>query len=248
LMDRGFWSYGLFWRIARQGAFFAIREFSQADLKRVQRLGPKGTLVRCAPTDRKWRKLGLPEEMVLRRIAYQVRGFRASALITNITDPKVVSYHEWVGMTTKHQVGRVLDNAIYHRRWEIETSYRELKVTQRMKQLRGRTPETIYYEIGSHVLLYLMVRWLMVEAAAEHGLDPLRLSFTEALEEIKDMVQSLVTSPLEHVRTILLPRLLRRIASHRVPLRPGRHYPRPNDTKVKNLGYGRKKLPSKLVA
>jgi Transposase DDE domain len=248
LMDRGFWSYGYFCRIVQREAFFAIREFSQAHLKRVQRLGPKDTLVSCAPTDPKWRKLGLPEEMVLRRIVYQVRGFRPSAVITNVTDPKLISYQEWVGMTTRHEVGRVLDDAIYHRRWEIETSFRELKVSQRMKKLRGRTPGTIYYEIGSHVLLYLMVRWLMVEAAMEHGLDPLRLSFTEALAEIKDMVQTLVTASPQRIREILLPRLLHRIASHHVPLRPGRHYPRPNDTKVKNLGYGRKKLPSKLVA
>lgn len=247
LMDRGFWSYGLFCRIAQREAFFAIREFSQAHLKKVQQLGPKDTLVRYAPTDKKWRKLRLPEEMVLRRIAYQVRGFRASALITNITDPNLISYQEWVGMTTKHQVGHVLDNAIYHRRWEIETSFRELKVSQRMKHLRGRTPGSIYYEIGSHVLLYLMVRWIMVEAAMEHGLDPLRLSFTEALVEIKDMAWTLATASPQRVREILLPRLLRRIASHRVPLRPGRHYARPNDTKVKDLGHGRKKLPSKLV-
>ena len=68
LMDRGFWSYGLFHRIVQQSAFFVIREISHAHLKRVQTLGTKDTLVRYAPTDRKWRKLGLPEEMVIRRI------------------------------------------------------------------------------------------------------------------------------------------------------------------------------------
>ncbi len=158
--------------------------------------------------------------MLLRRIVYQVRGFRPHAVVTNVTDPKLISYQEWVGMTTKHEVGRVLDDAIYHRRWEIETSFRELKVSQKLKGLRGRTPGTIYYEIGSHVLLYLMVRWLMVEAAMEHRLDPLRLSFTEALVEIKDMVQSLTTATPQRVREVLLPRLLHRIASHRVPLHP----------------------------
>ena len=141
-------------------------------------------------------------------------------MITNVTDPKLISYHEWVGMTTRHEVGRLLDDAIDHRRWEIETSFKELKVSQRMKTLRGRTPGTIHYEIGSHVLLYLMVRWLMVEAALEHGLDPLRLSFTEALGEIKGMVQTLVTASPKRIREILLPRLLHRIASHEVPFCP----------------------------
>ncbi len=93
-------------------------------------------------------------------------------------------------MTTIDEAGRVLDQTIYHRRWQIETSFSELKVFQKMKALRGRTPGSIDYEIASHVLLYLLVRWLMVEAAVEHGQDPLRLSFTEALREIKLMAHT----------------------------------------------------------
>ena len=151
-------------------------------------------------------------------------------------------------MTTVHEAGRVLDNSIYHRRWEIETSFRELKVVQKMKELRGRTPGSIDYEIASHVLLYLLIRWLMVEAASERGIDPLRLSFTEALREIDMMVRTLLTASLDRVHQVLLPRLLHRIASHRVPSRAGRHYTRPKDTQVKNLGHGRKQLPSKIIA
>jgi hypothetical protein len=248
LMDRGFWSYGLFCRIAKQEAFFAIRQIAQASLKPLRTLGPKDTLVRYAPTDKKWRKLGLPQAMELRRIVYQVRGFRPSAVITNLTDPQVISRAEWVGMTTVHEAGRVLDDSIYHRRWEIETSFSELKVIQKMKTLRGRTPGSINYEIASHVLLYLLVRWLMVEAAVKYKQDPLRLSFTEAVREIDVMKQTLmIASPLR-VGEVLLPRLLERIAEHRVPLRPGRHYPRPNDTKIKDIGYGKKRLPSKMIA
>jgi hypothetical protein len=248
LMDRGFWSYGLFCRIAQSEAFFAIRQIAQAHLAPVRTLGPDETLVRYAPTDRKWRKLGLPEAMELRRIAYQVRGFRPSAVITNVTDPAVISRAEWVGLTTGHEAGRVLDDALYHRRWQIETSFSELKVFQGMKALRGRTPGTINYEIASHVLLYLLVRWLMVEAASKHGDDPLRLSFVEALREIVDIRQTMMTASSRRVRKVLMSRLLERIAGHLVPVRPGRHYPRPKDTKIKDNGHGKKRLPSKLVA
>jgi hypothetical protein len=248
LMDRGFWSYRLFCRIAEKQAYFAIREIAQAHLPRLRTLGPKDTLVRCAPKDKKWRRLGLPEAMVLRRVVYQVRGFRPSAVITNVTNPKLISRAEWVGMTTTHEAGRVLDDSIYHHRWEIETSFRELKVVQKMKVLRGRSPGSINYEIASHVLLYLLIRWLMVEAALERGIDPLRLSFTEALGAIDMMLRTMLTASPDRVRHVLLPRLLCRIASHRVPLRAGRHFPRPKDTKVKNLGHGRKQLPSKLIA
>jgi hypothetical protein len=138
---------------------------------------------------------------------------------------------------------------IYHRRWEIETSFSELKVIQGMKRdnLRSRTPEGIAFEIAGHVLFYLLVRWMMVEAAVEHGCDPLRLSFTHALRELHDLSEKLITSSLSRVRQVLLPRLLARVASHLVPMRPGRHYPRPNDTKPKNTGKGRIRLPHKLT-
>ena len=248
LIDRGFWSYGLFCQIVERKAYFAIRQIAQVKLKHLRTLGPDDSLVRWTPTSSKWRKLGLPESMELRRLVYQVRGFRPSALITNVTDPAVISRREWVGMTTVHEAGRILDDSIYHRRWEIETSFSELKCFQDMKGLRGRTRGTIDYEIASHVLLYLLVRWLMMESALEVGEDPLLLSFVDALREINGMRETLMTASPARIRNVLLPRLLQRIAEHRVLPRPGRHFPRPNDTKVKNLGRGKKRIPSKLPA
>jgi hypothetical protein len=86
-----------------------------------------------------------------------------------------------------------------------------------------------------------------VEAAAQaEEDDPLRLSFAAALEEFRELHVQLVLSPEAHVVRVLWPRLLERIASHRVPLRPGRHYPRPNDHKPKNKGHGRYQKPSKV--
>lgn len=247
LVDRGFWSYGLFAQIQQQGAFFGTRKIEQVKLKVIRRLGPKDTLVRLTPTAAKWKKPPWPKSLELRRIDYQIRGFRPGALITNVTDPAVISRAEWVGMAT-HRAGAVLQSSLYHRRWQVETTFSELKVSQGMRALRGRTVGSIHYEIASHVLLYLMVRWLMVEAAQAHGLDPLRLSFTEALREIRAMLPALITCSRSRVRRVLLPRLLARLASHVVPERPGRHYPRPNDTKTRDLGHGKKKKPSKLVA
>ena len=87
----------------------------------------------------------------------------------------------------------------------------------------------------------------MVEAAAKAGLDdPLRLSFKKALEELADLRETLIHANPEKVERVLLPRRLERIASHRVPLRPGRHFPRPRDTKPKAKGKGRYQKPSKL--
>ena len=131
---------------------------------------------------------------------------------------------------------------------EIETSFGELKVQQGLERLRSHTPRSIEYEIAGHLLLYLMTRWLMVEAAEQAGVEPLGLSFLEGYRELQDVMPLLILSPLDHVRRVVLPNLLKRIGQHRVRIRPGRHYPRPNDTKTKNLGHGRKQLPAKLAA
>jgi hypothetical protein len=250
LMDRGFWSFGLFWQIQNQGAYFATRQKARVGLHTVKRLAPGDRLVRHQPADwrKQWKKQGLPESITLRVIDYQIPGFRKTAVVTNVLDPEVIAADDWVRMATIDDAGRVLDAGLYHRRWEIETTFRELKVTQGMQgSLRSRTQEGIRYEVAGHVLLYLLTRWLMVEAATKAGIeDPLRLSFKKALEELADMRETLVHASPEHVRRVLLPRLLERIASHQVPLRPGRHFPRPRDTKPKAKGKGRYQKPSKL--
>ncbi len=62
------------------------------------------------------------------------------------------------------------------------------------------------------------------------------------------MQESLLKAGERTAQRVLLPRLLEQIGSHVVPFRPGRHYPRPHDTQVKNKGKGKKQLPSKLGA
>lgn len=247
LLDRGFWSYGLFWQIQNRQAFFGIRLFKTATLKTLRRLGPKDRLVRYTPTDRRWRRAGLPESIELRVIEYQIKGFRPSAVVTNVLDPQVTTRADWVRLTVESEPGRRLDPGLCHRRWEIETTFFELKISQGMKtSLRSRTPEGIRYEIAGHVLFYFLVRWMMVEAATAHGQDPLRLSFTQALRELRDMSQTLTTASRQRVSQVLLPRLLARIGEHVVPQRPGRHYARPHDTKTRTTGSGKRLLPSKL--
>jgi len=247
LMDRGFWSYGLFCQIQAREAFFALRGFATAKLTTLRRLGRQDRLVSYAPTDRKWRRQGLPASMTLRAIDYQVQGFRPTTIVTNVLDAELAPRSDWVRLAGRSEPGRHLAAGLYHRRWEIETTFAEVKVGQNLRTaLRSRTPEGIAYEIAGHVLGYLLVRWTMVDAAAASGQDPLRLSFTAALHEVQDMRDAFLVASAENADRILRPRLLARIAEHRVPERPGRHYPRPHDGKVKNKGKGKRQLPSKL--
>jgi len=250
LMDRGFFSYGLFCQVRRAEAHFAVRAMAGVKFAAVETL-PDGTrLVDWTPSDRRWAKAGLPETIRLRVIAYQIKGFRPSAIVTSALDPDQIDRQAWVGMALVDDTGRVLRGAgLYHRRWEIETTYFEMKEVQGLERgLRGRTPETIGFEVAGHVLLYLLVRWLLVEAAAAAGEDPSRLSYSGALGELRALVPSLVQASPGRASGELVPRLLSRMAGHFVPYRPDRHYPRPHDTKVKNKGKGKKQLLSKLAS
>jgi Transposase DDE domain len=253
LIDRGFFSYALFCEIHQRNAYFGIRLKNGLNFKTIGSLSTNDRLVEwtpCQPIMSKWRKQGLklPSSMKLRVIDYQIPGFRKTAVVTNVLDPERISRDEWVRMIHEKEPARNLQPGLYHRRWEIETTFKEMKVAMKMEgELRSRTPEGIRYEIAGHVVLYLLIRWTIVEAAQKHGPSPLAISFTDALGEILDMSQTLLTATPERIRTVLLPRLLERIASHFVPTRPGRHFPRPNDTKPKNKGYGRIQQPTKLA-
>lgn len=242
LMDAGYWSYQLLWAITNRNAFFAMRLRKGLNLKTLKRLDKNGRdrLVRWTPKDSRgnWRKLGLPRSIDFRVVQYRVPGYRVQSIVTNVTDPSRISREDWSRLTTACQDTRrkLLPPGLFHRRWEIETSYYELKVDLGLdRHLRSRTVDSIQWEVAGYMVYYMLLRWLMVEAAVKHGVDPLRLSFVEAKRELEAMRTSLVTSELRWVARVLLPRLLDRIASHQVLIRPGRHYPRKKKkTKTKN--------------
>jgi len=236
LLDAGYWSYGLLWAIAQRGAHFAIRLRQGLNLKTLRRLQKNGQdrLVRWTPKDSRgnWRKQKLPKSIDLRVVEYQIPGYRRQALVTNVLKPQKISRDDWTRLSSECETaGQKLLPGLYHRRWEIETTYRELKVEQGLDRcLRSRTVASIEYEVAGHVVYYLLVRWLMTEAAAKHGLDPLRLSFVEAVRELEAIRVALLAADPRWATCVLLPRLLDRIAQHPVLVRPGRHYPRKRKT------------------
>lgn len=232
LLDAGFWSYRLLWAIAQRGAYFAIRQIKGLNVTTLRRLRPDGKdrLSCWQPKDSRgqWRKLGLPKSMDLRIVDYCIPGFLRQAVVTNVLDPRRISRDDWTRLTTScGDAGKKLLPGLFHRRWEIETTYYELKVHQGLdRHLRSRTVESTHFEVAGHVVLYLLVRWLMTEAAVKHGLDPLRLSYLHAKRELEAMRPALLHCTTAFAARVLLPRLLDRIAEHQVPVRPGRHYPR----------------------
>lgn len=87
-----------------------------------------------------------------------------------------------------HQRFRTMDiAACYLRRWEIETSYRELKQTMLggPLTLRSQDPKGITQEIWGALIAYNLVRLEMAKAALEAKAQPTDLSFIRALHLIQ---------------------------------------------------------------
>ena len=229
LLDGGYLSYGLLVQIHQQRAHFVVRLHQRLNVRTVKKLASANDKLVCwQPKDSRgqWRQEGLPRSLVLRLLTYRVRGYRPLRLLTNVCSAAEVSAEQFWGLSVSAE-GGVLRKGIYNWRWEIETSYRELKVTQQLEGgLRSRSAEGIHYEVSGHLLYYLLVRWLLVEAAVEAGVSPLRLSFAEALREIQAKESTALAASAAWLRDGLRPRLRAALASHVVAERPRRHYPR----------------------
>jgi hypothetical protein len=79
---------------------------------------------------------------------------------------------------------------LYHERWEVELVIDEVKTHERAqrKVLRSRTSEGVRQELYGIFLAHYAVRVLMYEAACEAGIDPDRLSFTEGMFQLCEMI------------------------------------------------------------
>ena len=76
----------------------------------------------------------------------------------------------------------------YRRRWEIETSYRELKQSMlgTALTLRSQQPQGVNQEIWGALIAYNLVRLEMAKAAIEAKVEPTDLSFLRALHILQN--------------------------------------------------------------
>ncbi|WP_404822613.1 transposase [Burkholderia metallica] len=92
------------------------------------------------------------------------------------------------------QAGRIV--ACYQRRWQIETSYRELKQSLLSAELtlRSRIIEGVYQEIWGALIAFNLIRRGIAGAAWETKLDPTDISFVLAFHVIQhEMIWPAVT-------------------------------------------------------
>jgi len=175
LADRFFPSHQLWRRAARTGADLLWRTRRNARLDVEKRL-PDGTYlsrIYASTSDRRKRRKGI----VVRVIDYRLKNVPGAEaiyrLITTILDHEKAPAQELA--------------ALYHERWEIETTLDELKTHLRGAQivLRSKTPELVRQEFFGLLMAHFAIRGLMHEAALKADEDPDRLSFLHSVRVVQ---------------------------------------------------------------
>ena len=195
----------------------------KADFRRGQRLGEDDHVVRWyKPTSIRsldWQSYkALPEYITIRetRIRVAQPGFRTRSLVvvTTLLDAQ---------QTTKEDLA-----TLYRARWHNELDIRSLKSARQRGELRCKTPELVRQEVWTHILAYNLLRTVMAQAAARHGVAPRTISFTGAMQTLEAFQPLLEfgAAPDAADRLRLYHDLLDAIATHRVGDRPDRYEPR----------------------
>src|SRR6266540_987161 len=131
--------------------------------------------------------------------------------------------------------------ALYRRRWQVELSFRQIKIALGLEHLAVRTPAMIQRALAMHLLAYQLMRALMQEAAQTWDVPLERISFKGTVDAARHFGEALLRARTKGQRTQLLAELLRVLAADAVPERPNRSEPRLLKRRPKR--YGRLERP-----
>jgi hypothetical protein len=117
-----------------------------------------------------------PGGVLVRVIEYRVDGGEVVRLLTGLTDPVAFPAGELA--------------ALYHQRWESESSFRQVKTFQRGPQeiLRSADPELVRQEAWAHLAVHHCLTAIIMRLAGQERIDPDRLSFTKVLKHVRRSV------------------------------------------------------------
>lgn len=231
LFDAGFYSFYLVYVLQRQGQHFLMKISSSLRLIPVKggslHDGSYMALLTGKIEDprsitSKYKRF-MKIQFLVRVIEFKIPGFRPVRLITNIMDQDI---------TAKELACH------YHKRWDIEISYDEIK-THQCCTMRGQCPtilrskrvELIKQEIYAIIIVYNQLRFMMCQAAAIHNHDPLNISFIDTRQWIIDIVPWMSITSTEMKESLF--NYLLELISQSTTDRPRRPRVNPRVVKVK---------------
>jgi hypothetical protein len=189
LADRFFPGYELWQKAAQTGAELLWRVRQNARLEVDQRFadGSYRSRIYRSTSDRRNRR----NPITVRVIEYRLQDVPGAEpiyrLITTILEPGLAPAQELA--------------ALYHERWEIETTRDELKTHLRGAQivLRSKTPELVRQEFYGLLMAHFALRGLMHEAALQADEDPDNLSVLHAVRVVQRRMARYVATLLSKI-------------------------------------------------
>lgn len=227
LVDHAFYSIGLFTDIRAAGHHFLTRMRSSGSPHRLRSLGPNDGLYEIRPNPSYWRGTGrpVPPPMTVRIVRVQWRGFRPVRLVTTLTDPATYSRDDLIDL--------------YHRRWHVETFFRELQEDVAFEHWHTRRLKVLYAELLFHFIYVTAVRAQMAEAATAKGVLPGSLSFGRSALPCMHTWCRIGKSPPARAPA-LHDELIAHLATLKIDVRPDRSFER--DKQKRRKKSRRKKL------
>jgi Transposase DDE domain len=170
--DRNFHSWAV-WEYARTAGFaLLLRVQSGLRLPVVERLADGSYLSRVCPRRGKHKtRRAIPVRVIECRIRV---GTKTSTyrLLTSLLAPSDAPARELVD--------------VYAKRWEVETAFAEFKgqLAERTTHLRAHHPRLVMAEVDALLIGYFAVRRVAIRAARAGPVDPLSVSFRQAVEAV----------------------------------------------------------------
>lgn len=170
----------------------ADRNFAVKDLIGQIAATGAGLLIRCKDNRRLPAIAQCGDGTWLARVgAVTVRVIEAEIVVRCTDGPDRVGRYRLITTLTDHRRYPATDLVeLYHQRWEIETTYLELKSTTLSgRVLRARTPDGITQEVYALLITYQALRTAIADAVLTRPRTPPdRGSFTVALHSARDQV------------------------------------------------------------
>jgi len=213
LIDAGLYSIRLFARIRATGHHFLARMPSGCKPKLIRRLGQDDGIYEIRSARYYWKDKdpSVPKTMIVRIVLMHWKGFRPCRLVTSLLDPEMFPRED------------IID--LYHRRWHIETFFRELSEDVKFEHWHTRTLKGLYVELLFYMIYVTIVRAHMAQAAKAAGVLPGSLSFARGASTcIRAWCRIGKCPPAQHQG--ILDELIAYIGTFKIDVRPGRCFER----------------------
>jgi hypothetical protein len=240
LMDRGFPGVELWKAYLGAGAYLLVRARSPVANRPVEHL-PDGTYL--ARMNLAGQKGAHPGGVLVRVIEYRVDDGETVRLLTDLLDPDAYPAAQLA--------------ALYHRRWEAESAFRQIKTFQRgpAEVLRSGDPDLVRQEVWAHLAVHHCVTQIIMHLAGETRIDPDRVSFVKVLKHARRSVlrQSADTPrKIKKFLTVVAAKVHRKLDNGARRLREAdRHLKRPDSKYSSKLSFRintRDKQPTRRVS